>query len=485
MRSPNAVIAFEVGVDHVAKFADEPATQAEWDAWGYHLHSRADDCADAHCSRCMLLDPGTMFTGICECCNRMLSGLANAAGESAARHDFDCHAPLRQTQDTSGGDGDVVAYVSGAFESNASWEYWDWSSLTAVVNSKGNGSAVLCEAHRHGVRALVNIGASGKDSHPSIEAIAGWTNFTANLSSAAARGPAAFAVAAWVQAQGYDGVVLDVESNLESNRDALTDLTWRVRRALAVSNPNALLGFATSILGAHTGSKGAWPHFDLVAMSHAVDWFFVMAYGLDALDEGQQARANAGLLKVKAGIEAYLALGVPADKVVLGAPWYGFDNTCVIGTKPDSRVCIKADAARVVRSVLPYETYPAPSISEIIAQGLATTPVQFDEVQGSPWFNYVDNGAAATDAVMGGAVHQVWFDNPRSLSAKYELARTMGLRGVGAFKVDFADFAAATSDASRMCAAAMWSAFTNASAADTWPFCGAHSKNKSWVQPST
>ena len=28
----------KVGVKHVAKFMDEPSTQQEWDAWGYHLH---------------------------------------------------------------------------------------------------------------------------------------------------------------------------------------------------------------------------------------------------------------------------------------------------------------------------------------------------------------------------------------------------------------------------------------------------------------
>ena len=27
-----------LGVNHMAKFADEPASQSEWDAWGYHLH---------------------------------------------------------------------------------------------------------------------------------------------------------------------------------------------------------------------------------------------------------------------------------------------------------------------------------------------------------------------------------------------------------------------------------------------------------------
>lgn len=29
----------KVGVVHVARFMDEPRTEAEWAAWGYHLHA--------------------------------------------------------------------------------------------------------------------------------------------------------------------------------------------------------------------------------------------------------------------------------------------------------------------------------------------------------------------------------------------------------------------------------------------------------------
>ena len=28
----------EMGIVHMAKFMDEPRTEAEWQAWGYHLH---------------------------------------------------------------------------------------------------------------------------------------------------------------------------------------------------------------------------------------------------------------------------------------------------------------------------------------------------------------------------------------------------------------------------------------------------------------
>ena len=66
-------------------------------------------------------------------------------------------------------------------------------------------------------------------------------------------------------------------------------LGFALRQALAAFNVGATVAFSTSILGGHVGSKGSWPYFDLVALSKAADWFFIMAYGLDAIEAGQQA----------------------------------------------------------------------------------------------------------------------------------------------------------------------------------------------------
>ena len=37
-------------------------------------------------------------------------------------------------------------------------------------------------------------------------------------------------------------------------------------------------------------------------------------------------------------------------------------------------------------------------------------------------------------------MYQVWFDDVKSLKIKYELAMTMGLRGVGMFQADCLDY---------------------------------------------
>jgi di-N-acetylchitobiase len=37
-------------------------------------------------------------------------------------------------------------------------------------------------------------------------------------------------------------------------------------------------------------------------------------------------------------------------------------------------------------------------------------------------------------------VRQVWFDDPHSLSLKYAVAKSMGLRGVGVWELDSLDY---------------------------------------------
>ena len=45
-------------------------------------------------------------------------------------------------------------------------------------------------------------------------------------------------------------------------------------------------------------------------------------------NERCQARPNAPLMKTFNGLRKYLQLGVPAEKLVLGVPWYGYRYPC-------------------------------------------------------------------------------------------------------------------------------------------------------------
>ena len=99
----------------------------------------------------------------------------------------------------------------------------------------------------------------------------------------------------------------------------------------------------------------------------------------------------------------YAVTVIPREKIYLGIPYYGYDWP------------------------LPFrqgETR-ARSISNQTAVTLALeerAEIQYDETAQSPWFRYT-----AGD----GAVHEVWFEDARSLAAKLGLIREYGLHGAG------------------------------------------------------
>lgn len=102
-------------------------------------------------------------------------------------------------------------------------------------------------------------------------------------------------------------------------------------------------------------------------------------------------------------VAEYALTRIPANKLFLGIPTYGYDWT------------------------LPYVSggAGAPSLSPVEAVNLARTygaEIMYDEVAQSPWFRYRDNE---------GRLHEVWFEDARSISQKLALAEELGFFGIG------------------------------------------------------
>ena len=112
--------------------------------------------------------------------------------------------------------------------------------------------------------------------------------------------------------------------------------------------------------------------------------------------------AVAPLPNVRRVVE-YALTEIPAEKLWLGVPLYGYDWPL-----PFVQGRTKA------RSLSPQE-----------AVALAVryrVEIQYDQQSQAPWFRYTDEA---------GVLHEVWFEDARSIRAKLELARSRGLYGVG------------------------------------------------------
>ena len=109
--------------------------------------------------------------------------------------------------------------------------------------------------------------------------------------------------------------------------------------------------------------------------------------------------AVAPLNKVREVVE-YALTKIPAEKINLGIPNYGYDWTL-----PFVRGTSKAQSIGNIEAV-----------QIAIAQGVE---IQFDTVAQSPFFTYIQDGLT----------HEVWFEDVRSLLSKFELVKEYGLRG--------------------------------------------------------
>lgn len=103
----------------------------------------------------------------------------------------------------------------------------------------------------------------------------------------------------------------------------------------------------------------------------------------------------------------YAVTEIPPEKIFLGLSNYGYDWP------------------------LPFvegET-KAQSISNQRAIELAVqhgVSIQYDETAKAPFFHYTDSG---------GTIHEVWFDDARSLSARLGLIQEYGFQGAGIWNV--------------------------------------------------
>src|SRR5207253_23734 len=77
------------------------------------------------------------------------------------------------------------------------------------------------------------------------------------------------------------------------------------------------------------------------ALADATDFLFVMSYDEQSQIFGTEctARANSGMFETAGGVLAFLKMGIPANKLVLGLPWYGYFYKCISTGPPQSNTC--------------------------------------------------------------------------------------------------------------------------------------------------
>ncbi|XP_063480287.1 di-N-acetylchitobiase isoform X1 [Symphalangus syndactylus] len=296
------------------------------------------------------------------------------------------------------------------------WKSYDWSQITTVATFGKYDSELMCYAHSKGARVVLKGDVSLKDIiDPAFRA--SWIAQKLNLA----------------KTQYMDGINIDIEQEvncLSPEYDALTALVKETTDS-----------FHREIEGSQVTFDVAWSPknidrrcYNYTGIADACDFLFVMSY-----DEQSQiwseciAAANAPYNQTLTGYNDYIKMSINPKKLVMGVPWYGYDYTCL--NLSEDHVCTiakvpfrGAPCSDAAGRQVPYKTIMK-QINSSISGNL------WDKDQQSPYYNYK---VRLFDPA--GHFHQVWYDNPQSISLKATYIQNYGLRGIGMWNANCLDY---------------------------------------------
>ncbi|MCI9163533.1 MAG: LysM peptidoglycan-binding domain-containing protein [Lachnospiraceae bacterium] len=206
-----------------------------------------------------------------------------------------------------------------------------------------------------------------------------------------------WAIGSVMQQKGYGGLDIDFEYVQAQDREAFAAF---VEFATQVMN---LFGYPVSVALAPKTSRNQrgilYEGMDYRLLGAAANRVMLMTYEWGYTYGPPMAVAPLNMVR---RVVDYAVSEIPADKISLGIPNYGYDWP------------------------LPYVqgTTKATTIGTLEAIRLAIdhgVEIRFDETAMSPYFRYWQYGIQ----------HEVWFEDVRSLQAKFRLVKEYGLSGVG------------------------------------------------------
>lgn len=204
-----------------------------------------------------------------------------------------------------------------------------------------------------------------------------------------------------MEEKGFAGIDIDFEYILPQDRIPYAEFVANVR------NQAAPKGYPVSVALAPKTSadqKGLlYEGKDYRLLGAAADSVLLMTYEWGYTYGPPMAVAP--INKVREVVE-YAVTEIPAEKIDLGIPNYGYDWTLpfVQGTSK-ARTLGNAEAVQL-------------AVENDVA-------IQFDEIAMSPFFRYEKDGVW----------HEVWFEDVRSMREKFGLVTEYGLRGMGYWQV--------------------------------------------------
>ena len=203
--------------------------------------------------------------------------------------------------------------------------------------------------------------------------------------------------------KGYQGVDIDFEFILAEDRDAFTAFVAQVADSMRANGYHTSVALAPKTSADQQGLL--YEGKDYPAIGAVADHVLLMTYEWGYTYGPPMAVAPINQVR---RVVSYAVTEILPEKIDLGIPNYGYDWK------------------------LPFErgVTKAVTLGNVEAVRLAVergAEIRFDGLVMSPFFNYTDPS--------DGSLHEVWFEDVRSLQAKFDLIKEYGLRGCGYWTV--------------------------------------------------
>jgi spore germination protein YaaH len=213
-----------------------------------------------------------------------------------------------------------------------------------------------------------------------------------------------------VREYNLDGVNVDIENLTEENRDDYTDLI-RLLRELLPREKTLSVAVAPNPFWSTKGWQGS---YDYRSIAEYADYIMVMAY--DEHYQGGQAGPVASSSFVENSIK-YALENVPAEKVVLGIPFYG--RYWMDGASYGGYGVSLADVHRLIKK---YR-------GKVLFDHTAMSPKAIITIKSSDVKPYVYGRK------LNAGTYTIWYENEESIKHKLKLVEKYNLRGTGSWSL--------------------------------------------------
>ena len=250
---------------------------------------------------------------------------------------------------------------------------------------------MVSEAKEAGVRPVLTLTPLGADG-----------KFNNNLVAALVRDQAVQQRLIWelgrtMQERGFEGLDIDFEYVLAEDRERFADFVRKVRQVMNLFGYPVTAALAPKTSAAQRGLL--YEGIDYRLLGEAANSVMLMTYEWGYSQGPPMAVAPIHMVR---RVVEYAVTEIPREKISLGIPNYGYDWP------------------------LPYErgVTRARTINNLEAVQIAIdygVNIRFDETAQSPYLRYWQYGIQ----------HEVWFEDVRSIKAKFDLIQEYGLLGAG------------------------------------------------------